>query len=86
MADVNLQHLTIASKLLKCRDTARKFYGDGWKAKQEEWKKLILAVMKEHKCEALQAANIIGPQLEGFSLMTCLGVIAEMITEKEEKQ
>jgi hypothetical protein len=77
------QSLIIASKLLKCRDTCRKFYGSGWKEKQEEWKPIILAVMAKEKCEALQAATIIGPQLEGFSLMTCLGVISEMITEKE---
>lgn len=72
------KHLTIAYKLLKCRDTCRKFYGEGWPAKQEEWKPIIQAVMEKHKCEVLNAAIILGKQLEGFSLMTCLGTIMEM--------
>lgn len=78
------RHLTLAYKLLKCRDTARKFYARGWAAKQAEWEPIIHAVMEKHKCELLNAAIILGKQLEGFSLMTCLGVVMEML-EKEEK-
>lgn len=77
------KHITIAYKLLKCMDACRNLYGAGWKSKQQEWKPIIQAVMKREKCEILQVAIIIGKQLEGVSLMTCLGVIMEMMEEKE---
>lgn len=72
------KHLNIAYKLLRCRDACRKLYGEGWKIKQEEWKPLILAVMAKHKVDEFGAAIIMGSDLEGISLMTCLGVIMEM--------
>lgn len=77
-------HIHIASKLLECRDTCRKFYGSRWQAKQEEWKPIIEAVMKKENCEVLQVAIIIGKQIQGFSLMTCLGVITEMMEEEKD--
>lgn len=73
------QTVLLAGKLLKIRNTCRTFYGEAWKAKQEEWKPIIQAVMDKHKCESvLNAALILGKQLEGFSLMSCLGTIMEM--------
>lgn len=73
------QTVLLAGKLLKIRNTCRTFYGSGWKAKQEEWKPIIQAVMKAHNCESvLNVAIIMGKQLEGFSLMSCLGTIMEM--------
>ena len=74
------KHLTIAYKLLKCRDTCRKFYGEAWPTKQDQWRPIIQAVMREQKTdEVLQAAIILGDKLEGFSLMTCLGTVMEMM-------
>lgn len=79
------KHLNIAYKLLRCRDTCRKFYGEAWKTKQDEWRPVIQAVMREQRTdEVLHAAIILGKQLEGFSLMTCLGVVMEM-AETENK-
>lgn len=80
---ISEKHLTIAYKLMQCRDTCRKFYAEGWKAKQEEWRPLIQAVMAKEKCDLLNVATIIGSKLEGFSLMTCLGVIMEMLESEK---
>lgn len=74
------KHLALAYKMLKCRDTCRTFYGDAWQTKQEEWKPIIRAVMREQNTdEVLQAAIVLGKKLEGFSLMTCLGTVMEMM-------
>ena len=76
------KHLGIAYKLLKCRDTARKFYGDGWPTKIAEWRPIIKAVMREQQTtEVLQAAIVLGNQLEGFPLITALGVVMEILEE-----
>lgn len=77
------KHLNIAYKLLKCRSACRGLYGEGWVEKQAEWKPIIQAVMTKHKCEELGAAVVLGAQLEGIPLMTCLGVIMEMMDDQE---
>lgn len=80
---VTEKHLTIAYKLIQCRDAARRLYAGGWKTKIEEWRPIIQAVMREQKTdEVLQAAIVLGKQLEGIPLMTCLGVIMEIMEEK----
>lgn len=76
------KHLGIAFKLMRCRDTCRKFYGDGWQTKQDEWRPIIQAVMREQNTDEVLIAVIkLGDKLEGFSLMTCLGVCMEMIEQ-----
>lgn len=78
------KELLITNKLIRIRDTCRRFYGNEWKSKQSEWKPIIQAVMEKHKCDGvLNAAIILGELLEGFSLMTCLGVITEMLNSDD---
>ena len=81
------KHIHLASKLLKCRDASRKFWGEGWEAKQKEWKPIIRAVMRGEKTdEVLIAAIALGKELDGIPLMTCLGVIMEMLESEEGKK
>lgn len=76
----------LASKLLKCRDACRKFWGEGWETKQKEWRRIIQAVMRQEKTDdVLIAAIALGKKLDGIPLMTCLGVIMEMLEKEEGK-
>lgn len=79
------KRLTLAYKLIKCRDSCRKFYGEEWPARQAKWKPIIEAVMVEKNCELLNVAIILGKQLDGFTLMACLGTIMEMMEKEEDK-
>jgi hypothetical protein len=76
------KHILLAAKLIKMRDTCRKFYGDGWKAKQDEWKPIIQSAMKKHNCDAIEAGIHMSKviQGEGMATMVIWGTIMEMET------
>jgi hypothetical protein len=75
------RHLTIAYKLLKMRDTCRKFYKEAWKTKQAEWRPIIEACMKKNNCDELHASIILSKDLEGEegAILAMMGTVMEML-------
>lgn len=74
-------HIKIAYKMLQIRDNCRKLYADQWKAKQDEWRPIIQAVMKKHNCDEIAAGMIIAKQIqdEPYAVMVVLGTVAEIL-------
>jgi 2-succinyl-5-enolpyruvyl-6-hydroxy-3-cyclohexene-1-carboxylate synthase len=76
------KHITMLAKMIKMRDTCRKIYGNEWKAKQDQWRPIIQAAMREQKCNELEAGIHLSKTLEAngqdIGIMIVWGTIMEM--------
>lgn len=52
-------HIKLASKLYRCRDTAKRFFGKDFKAKIEPYQKVIAGVAKEKNIDELKAVMLL---------------------------
>ena len=80
--------IKLAAKLYKCRDTAKRLYGDQYKSKMVEYGKIITAAMKKHKLDSeVEAAMKIIEEAattekhdgSGITIMNLLAAAVEMI-------
>jgi hypothetical protein len=77
--------IKMVAKIYKCRDTAKRFYGDDYQSKISDYKHFIQACMIKHnyKDEIIASIRLIsdcqGMEGSGIAAMNILAACAELI-------
>lgn len=85
-----IQHLEVAQKLEKCRDTAKRFFKDEFPDKVKPYMDLIEAVMKAKTIDVIPALLIISETetylSEGMTQMMFMAATVELIESSDKKE
>ena len=72
------QQVQMAAKLYECRDTAKRLFGDGYKARMDAYAKTIKSMTKTTDMNELQAAMHAAKQTGGMAAVCYLAAFVEM--------
>ena len=79
------QQVQMAAKLYECRDTAKRLFGDGYKARMDAYGQVIKSMAKTTDMNEMQAAMYAAKQTGGMGAVCYLAAFVEM-TDPEECQ
>lgn len=72
------QQVQMAAKLYECRDTAKRMFGDGYKARMDAYGQTIKSMAKTSDMNELQAAMHAAKETGGMAAVCYLAAFVEM--------